>query len=88
MLKDRKRITFFSLAGALGFGVGMVIIRFSPLDPWHARGYLLEDINALLGWGVLGIIGGVFLGAALGYLDSYTSTTLIASDGDQPNNPV
>jgi hypothetical protein len=69
LLKDMKRITFFSLAGAIGFGVGMVIIKLSPIDPWHAQGYLLEGINAVLGWGVLGIIGGVFLGAALGYLE-------------------
>ena len=69
LFKDKRRIIPFSLAGALGFGLGMVIIMFSPLDLWHARGYMLGGINAVLGLGVLGIIGGAFLGAALGYLE-------------------
>ncbi len=72
LVRDRRR--FWLVAGALGFGLGMVVVRLSPLDPWHARGFLLQDTSALLGWGVLGIIGGAFFGAALGYLEKGTST--------------
>jgi hypothetical protein len=43
-----------TLAGAIGFGIGMVIA--TPVDHWYK-------------WALVGIIGGAFLGAALGYLE-------------------
>ena len=56
-LRNWRAIIGLTLAGAIGFGIGWTIFSATPLDPpW-------------LGWVLMGIIGGAFLGAALGYLE-------------------
>jgi len=57
-----------ALAGALGFGLGMPIIFATPLDSW-------------LGWVIWGIIGGTFLGVALGLLEKDIKGSMVPKKG-------
>ena len=54
-LWDWQKIIGLALAGALGFGIGGMIIS--------------------LGWTLMGVTGGAFLGAALGYLERGRQTS-------------
>lgn len=67
-LMDLRKMVGLALAGALGFGLGMLIMCFSPLDPWSGYG-LTGNLKPWLGWVLWGIIGGASLGATLGYLE-------------------
>lgn len=65
---DFRKAIMLALAGALGFGIGMLIMCYSSLDPWV--GWAKPgNLKPWLGWVLWGAIGGVFLGAALGYLE-------------------
>ncbi len=57
-LRNRREIIGLALAGALGFGISGIFLYTTHLDltPW-------------LGFVLMGIIGGAFLGATLGYLE-------------------
>lgn len=63
-----------ALAGASGFGIGMLIISTTPLDSW-------------LGWVLWGIIGGALLGFVLGLLEMDIKKSLkpLKGEGDTFN---
>ena len=65
---DLKKIIGLGLAGALGFGIGMLIMCSSSFHPWTGWG-IPGNIKPWLGWVLWGVIGGTCLGATLGYLE-------------------
>ena len=74
---DLKKIVGLGLAGALGFGIGMLIMYSSPFHPWTGWG-IPGNLKPWLGWVLWGVIGGACLGATLGYLEKKK----VASEGD------
>ena len=74
---DLKKIIGLGLAGALGFGIGMLIMYSSSFHPWTGWD-IPGNIKPWLGWVLWGVIGGTCLGATLGYLEKKK----VASEGD------
>ena len=70
-LQNRREIIGLALAGALGFGIGGMILYATHLDRW------LEFV-------LMGIIGGAFLGAALGYLEKEKTANQSTSSPAKP----
>jgi hypothetical protein len=64
---DLNKIIGLGLAGALGFGIGMLIV-YPSFHPWTGLG-IPGNLKPWFGWILWGVIGGAFLGAALGYLE-------------------
>jgi len=67
---DGRRIATLAVAGAVGFGTGVVLGAF------FVRGIFGEDFlvgtaGTIVLYDLTGIIGGASLGAALGYLENY-----------------
>lgn len=56
VMGGRRKIIVLAIAGALGFGIGIIIAPSTPFI-------------AYIQWIIWGIIGGASLGAALGYLE-------------------
>lgn len=67
VLLDPRKMIGLAIAGALGFGLGMLIVSLilDPFSGWAST----PPIKPWLGWILWGIIGGAFLGASLGYLE-------------------
>jgi hypothetical protein len=64
-----KRIIVLTLAGAVGFGAGVVIGAFA-LKEVFGEGFLVGTSGTIVLYAITGIIGGASLGAALGYLEN------------------
>lgn len=75
---DIKKIIGLGLAGALGFGIGMVIC-YSYFHPWVGWG-IPGNLKPWFGWIMWGVIGGGFLGATLGYIEGRWPSTSDDSD--------
>jgi MFS family permease len=68
---DWERIIALTLAGAVGFGVGVVIGAFA-LQEMFGESFLVGTSGTIILYAITGIIGGASLGAALGYLENRT----------------
>jgi ABC-type Fe3+-siderophore transport system permease subunit len=66
---DWKRIIVLTLAGAVGFGVG-VVIGVLALQGMFGEDFLVGASGTIILYAITGIIGGATLGAALGYLEN------------------
>jgi ABC-type Fe3+-siderophore transport system permease subunit len=66
---DWKRIIVLTLAGAVGFGVG-VVIGVLALQGMFGEDFLVGESGTIVLYAITGIIGGATLGAALGYLEN------------------
>jgi hypothetical protein len=64
-----NRIIVLTLAGAVGFGAGVVIGAFA-LQEMFGGSFLEGTSGTIILYAITGIIGGAFLGAALGYLQN------------------
>ena len=64
VLKGRVRVVLLALAGVIGFGL---IMQF--VSPWRQSFYVLSTLGWWPKFIIWGIVGGTFLGAALGYLE-------------------
>jgi hypothetical protein len=68
---DWERIIALTLAGAVGFGVGVVIGAFA-LQEMFGESFLVGTSGTIILYAITGIIGGASLGATLGYLENRT----------------
>jgi hypothetical protein len=64
-----KRVIVLALAGAVGFGAGVVIGAFA-LREMFGESFLVGTSGTIVLYAITGIIGGASLGAALGHLES------------------
>jgi hypothetical protein len=64
---DLLKIVSLAIAGAIGFGAGMLIMANSSFDPMSSWG--ITPFKPWLGWVLWGVIGGGFLGVTLGYIE-------------------
>ena len=75
-LRNWRKTIALALAGALGFGIGIMILMFIPLHFVLDVFYTLTEAEILLGVNkftlmvtIIGIPGGASIGAVLGYLE-------------------
>jgi hypothetical protein len=66
--EDWRRILAFTVAGAAGFGAGVIVGVFSVRGIF-GEGYLVGTSGTIILYAVTGILGGASLGAALGHLE-------------------
>jgi len=66
---DGRRIAALAVAGAVGFGVGVIVGAYCVLAIFGAD-FLVGNPGTIMLYALTGVIGGASLGAALGYLEN------------------
>lgn len=68
--RDWRRTLVLTLAGAVGFGAGLIVGVFA-LQGIFGVGFMVGIAGTIILCAITGIFGGAALGAALGYLERH-----------------